>query len=438
MDATRFRRLRELFEELCELDATERANRLNELADPELRDEVERMLRATEDDAFLEPPAEASPAPVPERELPERIGDYRVESGLGEGGFGVVYRARQERPIERTVALKVLSTRRLDESSRLRFEAERSTLARMQHGAIAQVYEAGVTPEGESFLAMELVEGLPITDFCDREKLDVERRLELFLRVTEAVEHAHQRGVVHRDLKPSNILVKLEDGRPQPKVIDFGVAKLIEGESRFDLTLDGMLIGTPGYMSPEQASGEPIDTRTDVHALGVLLFELLTGDLPFGRARISSGDALGALRMLREEEPRRLSTAASQAPEGIELVAARRSLEPGGLSRVLRGDLEWIVRKALAREPDRRYSSASELAADVRRFRRHEPVVAREAEVVYLTRKFMARHRVGVALAAGAIVLTILGVLGLIWALDEVSDARDIAASERTDTLIEK
>ena len=370
--------------------------------------------------------------PLAESPLPEQIAGYRIEALLGEGGFGTVYRAKQSTPVERVVALKVLHPLRLDERSQWRFQAERQVLARMQHRNIAQIFDAGTTVDGLHYFAMELVDGLPITAWCDRHRLHLKARIHLFVDVCAAIQHAHQRGVVHRDLTPNNVLVKDEGGAPVAKVIDFGVSKTLQtdGSGTF-ATRDGAMIGTPGYMSPEQAAGEPIDTRTDVYALGVLLFELLTGELPYPRQALESCGQVELARLTSEQEPRRLTTAACETRHGLTSLAEQRSAQPAQLMRDLRSDLQWIVRKALARHMDHRYGSVGELLADVERYREALPVSAREPQLVYLLRRFVARHRLAVALSAAGVAALIAGLLGLAWMLTEVDDARQLAEQRR-------
>ncbi len=337
--------------------------------------------------------------------VPARIGNYRIEERIGAGGFGTVYRARQQEPVEREVALKVLRSGALSERAIRRFSVERQALARMQHANIARVFDAGVAPTGHPFLAMELVCGEPITDYCDAHGLGVDARLALVISVCAGVVHAHQRGIVHRDIKPSNVLVVDDHEGPRPMIIDFGLAKAMAHDlgSTATLTIDGGFVGTPAYTSPEQAAGAPVDTRADVHALGLLLFELLTGDLPHGSERLRSSSLTEALRIVREEEPRSASRAVTRE------AASRRGTTEQRLARRLRGDLDVIVRHALEREPDRRYPSASALLEDVDRHRRGLPIAARRPTFSYVIAKLARRHRTACTLAALLIAAVLLG-----------------------------
>ena len=349
--------------------------------------------------------------------VPERIGVYRVDRLLGEGGMGRVYLAEQEGPIRRRVAIKLIKLGMDTREVIARFAAERQALAMMSHANIATVFEAGATPEGRPYFALEYVDGVPITDFCDRRRLDVDRRLALFLEVCYAVQHAHQKGIIHRDLKPSNLLVELQNGKPVPKVIDFGIAKAISGEGGTEataLTRYGAWIGTPAYMSPEQADvHQPVaDVRTDIYALGVVLYELLAGALPFDPERLTRAGGEEVRRILVEEEPPPPSARLPTLGERADEVARARSTERAALAKRLRGDLDWIVMKALAKEPARRYPAASELAGDVVRHLRHEPVVAGPPGVAYRLRKFVRRHRVAVAAATALIGALLAGVTG--------------------------
>jgi serine/threonine protein kinase len=312
---------------------------------------------------FLHSPATHLDVTVDEPSVPERpgaaVGPYKLLEQIGEGGFGVVFLAEQTRPVRRKVALKVLKPGMDSRQVVARFEAERQALALMDHPNIAKVLDGGTTAEGRPYFVMELVRGTRITDFCDEGRLDVRERLGLFVNVCQAVQHAHQKGVIHRDLKPSNVLVTLHDDKPVPKVIDFGVAKAL-GQELTDKTLFtgfAQMLGTPAYMSPEQAqmSGLDVDTRSDVYALGVLLYELLTGATPFARERLRAAGYDEMRRIIREEEPPRPSARVSTLGPAARTVSANRRSEPHKLSALFRGELDWVVLKALEKDRNRRY-----------------------------------------------------------------------------------
>ena len=362
-------------------------------------------------------------------EIPDRIGPYEILEEIGAGGFGVVYRARQHEPVDRIVAIKVLHAERMHGRTLTRFENERQALALMDHPAIAHVFDAGSTPSGQPYFAMEFVEGAPITTWCDDHRLGIDERLGLFLRVCAALHHAHQKGVVHRDLKPSNVLVFEQDGRPVPKVIDFGIAKALDDTAaRVSFaTIEGGMVGTPEYMSPEQAAGRPVDTRTDVYALGVMLFELLTGELPFDRNRLQSGNLVDVARIVCDEEPRRPSSTLTKTGASADVVARNRGTVPRQLLRRLRTDLDWIVLKALEKDPAARYGSVGSLVLEVERHQQNRPIEARQHLFFYVARKFVRRHRVGVAIAALVLLMCVLGVAGLAWAGEEAARQRDRA-----------
>ena len=336
------------------------------------------------------------------------VGPYRLLERVGDGGMGEVWCADQLEPVRRRVALKLIK-RGMDSSQVVaRFDAERQALARMAHPAIARVFDAGTAPDGRPYFAMEYIEGVPITEYCDRNKLATRERLELFCRVCDGVQHAHQKAVMHRDLKPSNILVADRDGKAEPKIIDFGLAKATAQpltESTL-LTAMGAVLGTPAYMSPEQAEmgGQNIDTRTDVYSLGVLLYELLTGTLPFD-LRVAGFDEFR--RQVREVDPPRPSTRLSVIEDRTTHAATNRHSQPGALRRLIRGDLDWITMKALEKNRARRYDSPSQLATDLARFLQNEPVLAGPPSGLYRARKFARRHRVGVS-AAATVVLALL------------------------------
>ncbi len=337
-----------------------------------------------------------------------RIGPYRLVEKLGEGGMGQVWLAEQSEPVRRRVALKLIRGGRYDDMLLQRFDAERQALAIMEHPAIAKVFDAGTTPDGQPYFVMEYVDGQPITTYCDERRLPVRERLELLLRVCEGVQHAHLKAIIHRDLKPSNVLVSEVDGAGLPRIIDFGIAKAVtaEGGDRTMTALTaagGGLVGTLGYMSPEQADPNvtDIDTRADVYALGVILYELLTGTKPF---EIRKAPLDEVLRRVREDDPPPLLSSVSGSGSASDS-AARRGVELRQLATLLRGDLDSIAQKALARDRDRRYATPMELAADIRRYLSDQPVEARPAGAMYRARKYVRRHRLVVALAAAMAVL---------------------------------
>jgi serine/threonine protein kinase/tetratricopeptide (TPR) repeat protein len=334
---------------------------------------------------------------------PSRIGPYKLVRQLGEGGMGVVYMAEQETPIRRRVALKIIRPGLDTKQVVARFEAERQALALMDHPGIARVLDAGTTDTGQHYFVMELVDGLPITDFCDRYQLTPAERLELFIRVCQAIQHAHQKGIIHRDIKPSNVLVALDDGRPLPKVIDFGLAKAIDQRlaDRTLYTQFGQIVGTLEYMSPEQAAmgAVDIDTRSDNYSLGVVLYELLTGSTPLGRATLRQADPAEILRRIREEEPPKPSTRL-ETNENLASIAGRRQTEPARLSRRVRGELDWIVMKALEKDRARRYETASGFARDIRRHLDGDSVEAGPPSGRYRLGKFARKHCAALTTAA--------------------------------------
>jgi WD40 repeat protein/serine/threonine protein kinase len=347
------------------------------------------------------------------------VGRYRLMEQIGEGGFGVVFMAEQQQPVSRKVALKVIKPGMDTKQVVARFEAERQALALMEHLHIARVLDAGATDAGRPYFVMELVRGIPITEFCDRNGLTPKERLELFVTVCQAVQHAHQKGIIHRDLKPSNVLVTLQDdGTPLVKVIDFGIAKALGQERLTEKTLCtgfAQMLGTPLYMSPEQAemSGQDVDTRTDVHALGVLLYELLTGTTPFDKERLKEASYDEIRRIIREEEPARPSTRISTLGKAATTMSANRKSEPRRLSQLFRGELDWIVMKALEKDRNRRYESASAFVADVQRYLHDEPVQACPPSTMYRFRKFARRNRGTLLTATAVAIVVLLAVVGL-------------------------
>ncbi len=339
------------------------------------------------------------------------IGPYHLLEKIGEGGMGEVWVAEQHKPIHRRVALKLIKAGMDTRQVIARFESERQALAMMDHPAIAKVFDAGETSDGRPYFVMEYVQGIPITTYCDQNRLTTKERLELFRHVCEGVQHAHQKAIIHRDLKPSNILVAIQDGVAVPKIIDFGVAKATAQSltERTMYTELGMLIGTPEYMSPEQAemSGQNVDTRTDIYSLGAILYELLIGALPFDPKELRRAGFDEIRRKIREEDPPKPSTKLSTMGDASIARALSRRTEPPALIRQIRGDLDWITMKALEKDRTRRYGSPSDLAADIDRYLHHQPIVARPPSTVYKARKFVRRHRFGVGVASAITVLLI-------------------------------
>ena len=352
------------------------------------------------------------------------LGPYRLGHRLGEGGMGEVWLAQQTEPVRRQVAIKILKAGMDSARVIARFEAERQTLALMDHPCIAKVFDAGTTPQGRPYFVMEYVRGESIIAFCDRQRLPLKARLELFIQLCEAVQHAHQKGIIHRDLKPSNVLIALVDDRPVPRIIDFGIAKaLAQPLSDASLLTElGTFVGTPEYMSPEQAAmSADVDTRSDVYSLGLLLYELLVGRLPFDRETFRRGGLDEVRRTIRETDAPRPSTQVTSRGIDVGATAAARQIAPGKLAGALRGDLDWITMKALEKDRARRYATANALAMDVRRHLDREPVSAGPPGAVYRVQKFAARHRGGVAAVSA------VGILLVVFAIVMAVQARRIA-----------
>jgi serine/threonine protein kinase/Tfp pilus assembly protein PilF len=378
-------------------------------------------------------PDRTQPAGIGEAEPGKQIGAYRLLRLLAVGGMGEVWLAEQAEP-RRQVALKVIKAGMDTRQVVARFESERQALALMEHPAIAKVLDGGSTPEGRPYFVMEYVPGVSITEHCDAHRLSTAERLDLFVKVCEGVQHAHQKAVIHRDLKPSNILVSVTDGKAQPKVIDFGIAKAV-GYRLTEKTLFtefGELIGTPEYMSPEQAdfSGPDVDTRSDVYSLGVVLYQLLTGELPFESKGLRAAGNDELRRILRDQEPPRPSTRVTTG-QALAETARRRDTDPGGLHRQLKGDLDAVVMKALEKERDRRYGTPSELAADIARYLRNEPVVARPASAGYRLAKYVRRHRVRAGFAAALAALLVAFAVAMAVQVRRTALERDRANAER-------
>jgi len=425
--------------------------------DPALRQRLESLLAAHEAPDELSPkdkPAARATikldlAEAPDEAVGQTLGRYKLLERVGEGGCGVVYVAEQTEPVRRRVALKVIKLGMDTKQVVARFEAERQALAMMDHPNIAKVLDAGTTDVGRPYFVMELVRGIKITDYCDQANLTTKERLDLFIKVCQAIQHAHQKGIIHRDIKPSNILVTLHDGVPVPKVIDFGIAKATEGRLT-DNTVYTQLhqfIGTPAYMSPEQAemSGLDIDTRSDIYSLGVLLYELLAGSTPFDAKELMSLGIDAMRKTIREKEPQRPSTRlATLGADQLTTTAKRRSADTSKLLHQLKGDLDWIVMKCLEKDRQRRYDTANGLAADLKRHLNNEPVVARPPSTAYRLQKMVRRNKVATVGVASVALALVLG-LGLATAAlvreraarqrEQVAQQRERTQSVRADTV---
>src|SRR5262245_60255740 len=398
--------LRAVFCEAAEIaDPAARAAFLDDACrdDTALRARVEQLLVADGCAGdFLHDRSDTTTVDLVSEKPGDRIGRYRLIERIGRGGGGVVYLAEQEEPVRRRVALKILKLGMDTKSVIARFEAERQALAMMDHPNIAKVLDAGATDTGRPYFVMELVRGVRITEYCDENNLCTRERLDLFIKVCQAIQHAHQKGVIHRDIKPSNILVTINDDVPVPKVIDFGIAKATEQRltEKTLFTEFRSFIGTPAYMSPEQAvmTSLDIDTRSDIYALGVLLYELLTGQTPFDPKELLAAGFDEMRRTLREREPMRPSTRLStMAHRELTAAAKHRSVDASKLSHLLRGDLDWIVMKALEKDRTRRYETANALAADLKRHLNNEAIVARPPSTAYRLQKAIRRNKLAFA-----------------------------------------
>jgi serine/threonine protein kinase/tetratricopeptide (TPR) repeat protein len=427
-------------------------------SDRALRAEVEKLVKDYfKAGEFLQRPVAHVAGTLDEPTLSERagtmIGPYKLLQQIGEGGMGVVWMAEQTQPVQRKVAVKVIKAGMDSRQVIARFEAERQALAMMDHVNIARVFDGGTTGErrdvsppvdqradaaplaGRPYFVMELVHGVPITKYCDDNHLTPRERLELFVPVCQAIQHAHQKGIIHRDIKPSNVMVTLYDGKPVPKVIDFGVAKATEQKltERTLFTQYGTMVGTLEYMSPEQAemSALGVDTRSDIYSLGVLLYELLTGSTPLSHKRLKEAAYAEVLRMIKEEEAPKPSTRLSDSGEALASISANRHTEPAKLTRLVKGELDWIVMKCLEKDRNRRYDTAHDFARDVQRYLADEPVQACPPSVVYRLKKFVRRNKGPVLAAAVVLLALVAGIVGTTWGLLRAESARQAEADQR-------
>jgi serine/threonine protein kinase/tetratricopeptide (TPR) repeat protein len=457
-DAERQHQVRRLVRAALELQPPERSAFLAALADDRsLREEVESLIASYEQgETVIDEPSAEHLADVATRvredvvsgaqlkrgefdvAVGSRIGPYRVVREIGRGGMGVVFEAEQEEPIRRTVALKLVKWGMDTRAVIARFESERQALALMNHPYIANVLDAGATEQGRLFFAMEYVKGVPITEYCDKHRLTIRERLELFVRVCEGIQHAHQKGILHRDIKPSNVLVSIQDDKAIPKIIDFGLAKAISQRltEKTIYTELGQLVGTPEYMSPEQAemTNLDIDTRTDVYSLGVMLYELLVGARPFEEKSLRQAGFYEITRRIREDDPPRPSARLSGLAETSTATAAKRRVELPTLEKQLRGDLDWVTMKALEKDRIRRYGSAHDLAKDVQRHLSNEPVQARPPSLAYTLGKFVRRNRVVVAAACLVLAAVLAGLAAASVGFLRARQERDLAEKARSES----
>ena len=433
-------------------------NKARKIPDLEVRDEYLRMAcgddvevigrikilleAATDESSFLKNPAldslETEVFKLESSRVDQRIGPYKILQEIGEGGMGAVYMAEQEKPVRRRVALKIIKTGMADKQLIARFEAERQALAMMDHPNIAKVLDAGQADDGSPYLVMELIQGIPITKYCDHNKLTPIDRLKLFVPICKAIQHAHQKGILHRDLKPGNVLVCIQDGKPVPKVIDFGLAKPLQHQIKLTdktmFTEFGQVLGTVQYMSPEQAvlDALDIDTRSDIYSLGIMLYELLSGSTPVDQKTLRQNALLKVLEIIRESDPPRPSLRLASSKEQLTTISQQRQIQPAKLEQILRDELDWVVMKALEKDRTRRYESANDFAEDINRYLNGDAVVARPPTLFYRSSKYVRKHRAFFATVTAIALLSIIGIAGMLWQKAESYRLRVVERVEST------
>ena len=442
MSKARAKEVEELFQRVADLPVEEHGRFLDQYcgSDVSLRSELESLLRheGEASQSFLQRRPEEIARHLAAEQPGKTVGPYTLLSHIGEGAFGNVYLAEQSRPVRRNVALKMIKLGMDTKQVIARFEAERQALAMLDHPNVAKVFDAGETESGRSYFVMEYVPGIPITEYCDRHRLSIEKRLRLFVQVCDAIQHAHHKGIIHRDVKPTNVLVTERDGHPTPKVIDLGMAKAMGGRltEKTLLTEQGQLMGTPEYMSPEQAdlSRLDVDSRTDIYSLGVVLYELLTGARPFDRELLRQAPLGEIPRIIREHEPLRPSMRLRRLGDSTALLGRKRDTSAKSLRRDLRGDLDWITMKALEKDRTRRYETANALGMDIQRHLKREPVLACPPTPAYRVRKFVRRNR-ALVMGAGAIALVLMAgvAISTYFAIGQ-AQARAEAEDQRAET----